>query len=161
MLGLNPSLLMKMSAAKPKASAGNSSGDINSRSAARISGARLRAIASDAAVPRTTEIIVVQKATTRLFHAARCIWSALISAAYQRSERPAGGKRSDSDAVNEVISTISVGATKKISATAQSSPNTTFIEIASHWVLLREAMGRALASDRVQHCHDRHDAHHE
>src|SRR5271155_1003402 len=101
MLGLNPSLLMKISAAKPKASAGNSSGDMKSRSAARISGDRLRAIASDAAVPSTTEMIVVHNATTRLFQAARCIWSASISAAYQRSDRPGGGKRSDSDAVNE------------------------------------------------------------
>jgi hypothetical protein len=95
------------------------SSDMKSRSAVRISGARLRAIASDAAVPSTTEMIVVQKATTRLFQAARCIWSASIKAAYQRSERPAGGKRSDSEAVNDVIRTISVGATRKTSATAE------------------------------------------
>src|SRR5580704_6076099 len=134
MLGLKPSLLIKISAAKPNARAGSSSGDMNSRSVARISGARLWAIASDAAVPSTTEISAVQKATTRLFHAARCIWSASISAAYQRNDRPAGGKRSDAEAVNEVISTISVGATRKTSATADNSPNTVFIEISSHWI---------------------------
>src|ERR1700722_7504492 len=160
MLGLSRSLLMNMSAAKPKANAGNSSGDMKSRSAARINGARLRAIASDAAGPGTTEMIVVQKATTRLFHAARCIWSASISAAYQRSERPAGGNRNDSDAVSEVISTISVGATRKTSATAESSPNTALIETMSHCAQLCARTGLAPASDRVEDRHDPHDADH-
>ena len=98
MLGESPSLLMKTSAAKPKASAGSSSGDMNSRSQrlTHFDGcARWRC---EAAVPSTTEMGVVQNATTRLFQAARCIWSASSSAQYQRSDKPGGGNRSDSEA---------------------------------------------------------------
>ena len=65
---------MKTSAAKPKASAGSSSGDMNSMSKA-LAPRRCceRAIASAAAVPSTAEISVVQNATTRLVQAACCI----------------------------------------------------------------------------------------
>ena len=73
MLGEKPSLWMKMRAAKPKASAGSSSGDMNRTSQARASGERLRAMPSAAAVPSNTESAVVQNATTRLFQAAACI----------------------------------------------------------------------------------------
>ena len=84
----------------------------------------LRAIAIDAAVPSTTAMIVVQNATTRLVQAARCIWSASSSAQYQRSDSPLGGKRRDSDAVNEVIITTIVGAIRNTIAMAASAPNT-------------------------------------
>ena len=67
----------------------------------------------DAAVPSTTEISVVQIATTRLFQAARCIWSASSSAEYQRKEKPGGGNFSDSDEVSDVIRTMTVGAIRK------------------------------------------------
>src|SRR5689334_10828793 len=72
MFGANPSLWMKISAAKPKASAGSSSGDMNRTSQARAKAERLRAMPSAAAVPSTTETTVVQNATTRLFQAAAC-----------------------------------------------------------------------------------------
>ena len=85
-LGRNPAWLMNISAAKPKASAGNRRGDIKSTSQTRSHDWRPRDSAIDAAVPRTTQTSVVQNATTRLFHAARCIWSASSSATYQRSE---------------------------------------------------------------------------
>ena len=64
---------MKMRAAKPKASAGSRRGDMNSTSQSFAHEERLRAMASEAAVPSTTDISVVKKATTRLFQAARCI----------------------------------------------------------------------------------------
>ena len=64
---------MKISAANPNASAGSTSGDMNSRSVRRTQATLLRAMASAAAVPSTAEIAVAQPATTRLFQAARCI----------------------------------------------------------------------------------------
>src|SRR5262249_52513359 len=139
---------MKISAAKPKASAGSSSGDMNRRSTARMSGERLRAMPSAAAVPSTTEITVVQNATTRLFQAAACIWSASISAAYQRSDSPSCGNFSDCDAVSEVSSTISVGPTRKTMATAASAPNTRRMESASQSMAL--CIRLALAADQVE-----------
>src|SRR5262249_25275047 len=77
-----------------------------------------------AAVPNTAEISVVQHATTRLVQAADCIWVASSRASYQRSDSPAGGKRSDCDAVNEVSSTIRLGPTRKITAMPVSAANT-------------------------------------
>src|SRR5262249_37697893 len=114
---------MKTSAAKPKASAGSSSGDMNSRSNSRAAALRERAIASEAAVPRTAEIAVVQNATTRLVQAARCIWSGSSSALYEGGERPSGGTRSDCEAVSEVSSTIRLGPMRNTTATAVSAAN--------------------------------------
>src|ERR1700724_446731 len=97
---------------------------MNSASHARSQRERLRAMASAAAVPSATQMSVVHTATTRLFHAARCIWSASASAQYQRSDSPDGGNLSDSDAVSEVSSTIKVGA---ISSTIASTVSPTKI----------------------------------
>src|SRR5581483_4989160 len=104
---------------------------MNNTSQVLTQAARLRAIPIDAVVPSTTEISVVQAATVTLFQAARRIWSASSSATYQRSDRPGGGKRSDSDAVNEVIRTISVGATRNTIATTVSAAKTSRSETAS------------------------------
>jgi hypothetical protein len=49
---------------------------MNKRSQARNHLERLRAMASEAPVPSTTAITVVQQAMVKLFQAARCIWSA-------------------------------------------------------------------------------------
>ena len=54
-----------------------------------------------------------------------------MSAQYQRSDSPLGGKRSDSDGVNEVRITTMVGPIRKTIAIAQSTPNTTRSESAS------------------------------
>src|SRR6516162_10061503 len=144
---------MKMRAAKPKASAGSSSGDMNSTSQARASGERLRAMPSAAAVPSNTESAVVQNATTRLFQAAACIWSASSSATYQRNDRPSGGNFSDCDAVNDVSSMITVGPTRNTIATAASAPNTNRSDNASQSIAcLGAAIGLALASDQAQNC---------
>ncbi len=59
---------------------------MKSTSQARAQRARRPAMASAAAVPANTEIVLAHTATTRLFHAARCICWASASAAYQRSE---------------------------------------------------------------------------
>src|SRR5215470_3210103 len=142
---------MKMSAAKPKASAGSSSGDMNRTSQARMSGERLRAMPSAAAVPSTTAMTVVQNATTRLFQAAACIWSASISAAYQRSDSPSGGNFSDCDAVNEVSSMIAVGPTRNTIAIAASPPNTRRSDNASQSVAyLGATIALALASEQAE-----------
>src|SRR5882757_9777720 len=122
---------MNTSAAKPKASAGNSSGDMNSMSNAFANALLEREIASDAAVPSTAESTVVQNATTRLVHAACCIWSASSSARYQRNDRPSGGNRNDCDAVSEVRITIRLGPIRKTTAIAVSAANTTRSDIAS------------------------------
>src|ERR1051325_10098406 len=95
---------------------------MKSTSAARTSFEELRAIASDAGVPSTTEMTVVQKATIRLAQAARCIWSASSSAQYQRSDNPLGGKRSDSEDVKEVSITTIVGPIRNTIAIAASPP---------------------------------------
>src|SRR3954467_6937084 len=104
---------------------------MNSMSKAFPAAPREREIASAAAVPSTAEMSVVQNATTRLVQAAACICVASSSATYQRSERPAGGKRSDCEAVNEVSSTIRLGPTRKITAMPVSTANTTRSDSAS------------------------------
>src|SRR5436309_519262 len=126
---------MKTSAAKPKASAGSSSGDMNSMSKLLAAAPRERAIASAAAVPSTAESTVVQKATTRLVHAARCIWSASSSATYQRNDSDCGGNRKDCDAVNEVRITIRLGPIRKTIAIAVSAANTGRSDSASQSVV--------------------------
>src|SRR5215468_362412 len=142
---------MKISAAKPKASAGSSNGDMNRTSQARAKAERLRAMPSAAAVPSTTETTVVQNATTRLFQAAACIWSASSKAMYQRSDRPSGGNFSDCEAVNDVSSMISVGPTRNTIAIAASTPNTSRSDNASQSVAcLGAAIALALASDHAE-----------
>src|SRR6266581_1124681 len=126
---------MNTNAAKPNASAGNSSGDMNSMSKALAAAPPERAIASAAAVPSTADRIVVQNATTRLVHAARCIWSASSSARYQRNDSAPGGNRSDCDAVSEVRITISLGPIRKTTATAVSAANTTRSDSASQSIV--------------------------
>src|SRR3954470_2152034 len=161
-LGEKPIRLMKTSAAKPNASAGNSSGDMNSTSAARTHFDALRAIASEAAVPSTTEMIVVQNATIRLAQAARCIWSASSSAQYQRSDNPLGGKRSDSDAVNEVRMTTMVGPIRNTIAIAASTQNTMRSDSASiSTAVLGAAIGLAPPPDPIQHANDHQHGNHE
>src|SRR5712692_3843169 len=115
---------MKTSAAKPNASAGSSSGDMNSMSNALAAAPREREIASAAAVPSTAESTGVQNATTRLVHAARCIWSASSSATYQRNDSDCGGNRKDCDAVSEVRITIRLGPMRNTTATAVSVAKT-------------------------------------
>src|SRR4029079_16308350 len=127
--------------AKPKASAGSSSGDMNSTSATRTHFEELRAMASEAAVPSSTEMMVVQNATIRLAQAARCIWSASMSAQYQRSDRPFGGKRSDSEGVKEVRITTIVGPIRNTMAIPASTPNTIRSESASRSTVLGAAIG--------------------
>src|SRR3954451_826995 len=104
---------------------------MNSMSKALPTAPREREIASAAAVPSTAEISVHQNATTRLVQAAACICVASSSASYQRSDSPAGGKRSDCEAVNEVSSTIRLGPTRKTMAIAVSAANTTRSDSAS------------------------------
>src|SRR5882757_2814703 len=138
---------MNTSAAKPKASAGNSSGDMNSMSNAFANALLEREIASDAAVPSTAESTVVQNATTRLVHAACCIWSASSSARYQRNDRPSGGNRNDCDAVSEVRMTIRLGPIRKTTATEVSAANTSSSDISSR-SMVRSGF-------RIGRCHPR------
>src|SRR5712692_11838666 len=98
-----------MSPAKPKARAGRRRGDMKTTSHARAHRVLRPAMPSAPAVPRVTDRVVAQAATTRLFQAACCIWPASRSAAYQRNEYPSGGNFSDGDAVNEVRSTMRLG----------------------------------------------------
>src|SRR3954447_7826650 len=114
---------MKTSAAKPKASAGSSKGDMKRRSKKRAQAPPEREMASAAAVPRTAQIRVVQNATITLVHAACCIWSAWSSATYQRSESPSGGNFRDCEAVKDVNMTIRLGAMRNTIATAVSAAN--------------------------------------
>src|SRR5205085_5704894 len=161
-LGEKPIRLMNTSAAKPNASAGSSSGDMKRTSAARTHFERLRAMPSAAAVPSMTEITVVQNATTRLAQAARCIWSASSNAQYQRSDRPLGGKRSDSEGVNDVRTTTIVGPIRNTIAIAASRPNTTRSDSAStSTAVLGAAIGLAPLSDRAEHADDDQHRDHE
>ena len=67
---------------------------------------------------------------------------------YQRSDRPSGGNFSDCEAVNDVSSMISVGATRKTIAIAASAPKTSRSENASQSIAcLGGTIGLALASD--------------
>jgi hypothetical protein len=75
-----------ISEARPKASAGNTSGDMNRLSSSRAVNFSDRAIASDAATPKTTARMVVASATLKLLAAAKCNCQASISATYQRKE---------------------------------------------------------------------------
>ncbi len=84
--GGTPSSENSISDAKPNASAGRISGDMNSRSSARAQPPRLRAIASAAGTPSSTEADTAIAATCRLIRAAAWISLASSSAAYQRSE---------------------------------------------------------------------------
>src|SRR5713226_1282919 len=153
---------MKTSAAKPNASAGSSSGDMNSMSNALAAAPREREIASAAAVPSTAESTVVQNATTRLVHAACCIWSASSSARYQRNDSPSGGNLSDCDAVSEVRITIRLGPMRKTTATAVSAMNTRRSDIASQSMVESGfGIGRRHAREQVEQVYDDQDGEHE
>src|SRR5437867_2527813 len=124
---------------------------MNSTSSARSQAEVPRTMASAASVPSTTERAVVQAATTRLFHAARCIWSASSKAAYHRSDSPSGGNFSDCEAVNEVSSMTKVGATRNTIATAVSAPKTSGTERASQSIArLDPAMAVAPSPDEIE-----------
>src|SRR5438876_2586950 len=120
-----------MRAAKPKASAGSRSGDMKTTSQARAQRARLPAMASAPAVPKTTDAAVAHTATIRLFHAASCICSASSSAAYQRNEYPGGGNFREGELVKEVRSTSAVGAMRNTMATPARTPKVRLRESAS------------------------------
>src|SRR5258708_34776887 len=107
---------MNTRAAKPKASAGSTSGDMNSGSKPRAQPPPDREIARAAAVPKVVDTTVAQNATTRLVQAACCIWVALSSAVYHRRDSPSGGKRKDCEAVSDVSKTITLGPTRKTTA---------------------------------------------
>src|SRR5437868_5928897 len=152
---------MNTSAANPNASAGSSSGDMNSMSNALAPALRERAIASAAAVPSTAESTVVQNATTRLVQAACCIWSASSSARYQRNDSAPGGNRSDCDAVSEVRITIRLGPMRKTTATAVSVMNTTRSDSASQSIVRSSfGIGRRHPREQVEQIdHDQHGEH--
>src|SRR5262245_35937564 len=107
---------------------------MKSRSSPRANAELLRASANDAATPSTTDISVVQIATTRLFHAARCIWSASISSRYQRNDRPSGGNFNDADDVKEVRITTRLGPTRNTIATPDSTTKASLSDTASQSV---------------------------
>src|SRR5471032_2450689 len=121
-----------------------------------------RAMPIDAAVPSTTEITVVQIAITRLFQAARRIWSASSSAMYQRKEKPGGGNLSDSDEVSDVIRTMMVGAIRKTMAKIAAAANATRSEAASQsMACLGAGIGLAPPPQRTQNADDDQHRNHE
>ena len=81
-----PTRLKNISADRPKASAGSTSGDMNALSSSRAESRRDRATASAAATPSSTESAVDQVATMRLFRVAKWSCQASSSSTYQRSE---------------------------------------------------------------------------
>ena len=122
------SVLKNISAARPNASVGRMSGDMNIASSACVHHVLRPLMASAAAVPRTTEIAVADTAMTRLFQAA--VWicadcTGSNSAEYQRSDNAGGGKRSERESVNDVMMTTTTGTIKISNATMLSSPSTT------------------------------------
>ena len=117
----NPITEKNINAARPKASAGRTRGDMNRLSSTRAFQEADRAIASDAATPSTTESPVVQAATLRLLAAAKCNCHASKRAAYQRNEYPVGGNFSEKPDVNETITTTRVGRTSSRKHSAASS----------------------------------------
>src|SRR6266446_1455660 len=118
----SPTRVKNINAERPKASAGSTSGDMNSESRILADSARDRPMTSAAATPSPTEATVVQIATLKLLAAANWSCQASISAAYQRSEYPGGGNLSENPLVNETISTTSVGATRRMMPKSASSP---------------------------------------
>src|SRR5882724_6500783 len=108
----SPSVLKNMSAASPKARVGRISGDMKTASRAWAHHVRRPAMATAAAVPSTTAAVVEQNAISTLFQAAMWIWTDWTGSKrlrYQRSDTAGGGKRSERESVNEVISTTSTG----------------------------------------------------
>src|SRR6266850_1490865 len=127
----SPSVLKNISAASPKARVGRISGDMKSASSVWLHHVRRRVIASAAAVPSTTAIVVDEAATTRLCQAAVWIcadWTGSKRLRYQRSDIAGGGKRSERESVNDVISTTTTGTIKISSAAALSRPSATRYE---------------------------------
>src|SRR5262245_15096945 len=159
----SPARLKAISAANPKASAGSSSGDMNNASSARAQRERLRATPSAPSVPRTAEADVATRATQRLFSAARWSCPAPARARYQRKDSPSGGNLSDADAVDDVRSTITVGATRTTTATVESAPTARRKDSASKSKRRRSAMdeGSSAASRRVDEDHDEQHGEHE
>src|SRR5262245_54313582 len=123
---------------------------MNSVSKALAAAPREREMASAAAVPSTAQMSVVQNATTRLVQAACCICVASISAAYQRNDRPLGGKRSDCDAVSDVSSTIRLGPIRNTTAIAVSTAKAMRSDAASQSMELGFCICRGQPGELVQ-----------
>ena len=106
-----------ISAARPKASAGSTSGDMNRESSSRADSVGERAIASAAATPSTTDRPVAHSATMRLFLAAKCSCQAFQQFGVP-AQRIARRREtcSEKPLVKETISTTSDGAMMMISA---------------------------------------------
>jgi len=101
-------------------------------------------------------------ATTRLVHAACCIWSACNSAAYQRNDSPAGGNLSDCEAVSEVRITIRLGPTRNTIATAVSAANVNRSDRLSQSMrVLGLGMGRGHPHEQVEQGNDAEHSRHE
>ncbi len=125
--GRKPSKVKYISAASPKATPGRIIGDMNIVSSMRAHCRPLRAIASDAAVPKSVARAVAQSATSRLLLAARWICrerAASNSSAYHSSENPVGGNFSERLSVKEVMRTIRTGPTRIKIAIVASAPTT-------------------------------------
>src|SRR5262249_51139187 len=159
----SPARLKAISGAKPKASAGRSSGDMKSASSARAHRERLRAIPNAPRVPRITDAAVTTTATQRLFPAARWSCPAPASARYQRNDNPSGGNLSDADAVSDVRSTITVGATRTTTAAVDSTRTTKQNDSASRSRRRRSAMRERSTTParRVDQYHDEQHREHE
>src|SRR5882672_3449965 len=102
----NPAKVNSISAERPKASAGSTSGDMNRESSTLAVNAFERAMPSAAATPSRIDNAVVDSAIFSEFAAAKCSCHASSSAAYQRSEYPDGGNFSEKPEVNDTTMTI-------------------------------------------------------
>src|SRR5258708_18579854 len=115
----SPSVLKNMSAASPKARVGRISGDMKTASRAWAHHVRRPAMASAAAVPRTTATVVAQNAISTLFQAAMWIWTDWTGSKrlrYHRSDPAGGGKRSEREAADEGSSATTPTATRASAA---------------------------------------------
>src|SRR3569833_2100985 len=81
---------------------------------------RLRPIANAAGTPSTTATLVAITPTVSELRAANCNCHEPASDSYQRSDNPGGGHRSDKPLENDTITTISVGAASRKSASPAS-----------------------------------------
>src|ERR1043165_5212034 len=124
-----PTSVNSISAERPKASAGSTSGDMNSESSTFAVKAFERAMPSAVARPTRIARPVVHNAILSELSAAKCNCHASIRAAYQRNEEPGGGNLSEKPLVNDTMMTITVGEIRITTHTAASSTITAWNEI--------------------------------
>src|SRR5207249_3037458 len=85
---------------------------------------RARVSGKAAGTPSSKSMATTSAATLRLSHAAWRTSQFLAIAAYQRSDHPCGGNVRKSDALNDVITTRTLGNTRASSETTQKTANT-------------------------------------